>query len=113
MVVQTRSFMVWSIPSREQNLVQIKGLEELSRSLKEAQEALANLDGDLTSVSFDPAEPASIEAAIEEMERVIDQRVSGHADNPFVAPMVEAAKENFRQAILDMAAAARVAGGED
>ena len=93
-------------------MVEIKGLEELSRSLKESQEALANLDGDLTSVSFNPTEPASIEAAIQEMERVIDGRVRGHADNPIVATLVEATKENFRQAILDKAAAARLAGGE-
>ncbi len=111
--MQTRSFMVWSIPSREQNLVQIKGLEELSRSLKEAQEALGNLDGDLATASFDPEEPASIESAIHEMERVIDARVSGHADNPFIAPLVEAAKKNFRQAILEKAAVARMASDGD
>jgi acyl carrier protein phosphodiesterase len=93
-------------------MLEIKGLEELSQSLKGAQEALGNLDGDLATVRFDPEEPASIEAAILEMERVIDARVSGHADNSFVAPLVEAAKENFRQAILDKAAAARGAGDE-
>lgn len=92
-------------------MFEIKGLNELSQSLEAAQEALGNLDGDLASVSFDPAEPASIEAAIQEVERVIDGRVRGHADNPFVAPLVEAAKESFRQAILDKAAAARSAGG--
>ena len=93
-------------------MFEIKGLKELGQSLEGAQEALGNLDGNLASVNFDPAEPASIEAAIQEMERVIDGRVRGHADNPFVASSVQAAKESFRQAILDKAAAARAAGGE-
>ena len=93
-------------------MFEITGLEKLSQSLREAQEALSNLDGELTSVKFDPAEPASIEAAIQEMERVIDERVGRHADNPIVASLVESTKETFRQAILDKAAAARAAGGE-
>lgn len=93
-------------------MFEIKGLENLSQSIGEAQEALSNLDGDLPYVSFNPAEPASIEAAIQEMERVIDERVGSHADNPFVAPLVEGAKERFRQVILDKAAAARAASGE-
>lgn len=93
-------------------MFEITGLEKLTQSLQDAQEALSNLDGELTSVRFDPADPASIEAAIHEMERVIDERVGSHADNAFVAPLVEGTKERFRQVILDKAAAARAASGE-
>lgn len=85
----------------------IKGLDAFSRSLREAQQALENLHGDLTTVRFDPEDPASIEAAVREMERVIEERVGQHADNPIVAPLVAGAKKQFRQAILDKAAAAR------
>ena len=93
-------------------MLKIKGLSDLSRSLEEAQEALSNLDGDLPSISFNPTEPASIEAAIQEMESVIDERVGSHGDNPFVRPLVESAKERFRQVILDKAAASRAADSE-
>ena len=90
----------------------LKGLDEFSRMLKEAQEALGSLDGELTNVRFDPEDPASIEAAIQEMERTIDEKVGRHANNAIVAPLVASAKEHFREAILDRAAAARAGEAE-
>jgi hypothetical protein len=85
----------------------MNGLDEFTRSLREAQETIEKLDGDLATVRFGPEDPASIEAAVQEMERVIDERVGRHANNPIVAPLVAGAKERFRQVILDKAAAAR------
>jgi hypothetical protein len=92
----------------------ITGLDKLQRDLRDAQTALSGLDGDLCTLRFDPNDPASIEAAIAEVEQTIDERVGRFAGNPLVAPLVAGAKDHFRQAILDKAAASRATNeGED
>lgn len=92
----------------------ITGLDKLQRDLRDAQQALESLDGELCMLRFDPHDPASIEAAIAEMEQSIDARVERFEGNPIVAPLVAGAKDHFRQAILDKAAASRAGnGGED
>lgn len=91
----------------------ITGLDKLQRDLRDAQQALEGLDGDLCTLRFDPHDPASIEAAIAEMEQTIDARVGRFAGNPIVAPLVAGAKDHFRQTILDKAAASRAADGAE
>lgn len=92
----------------------IIGIDKLQRDLRDAQQALGDLDGDLCTLQFDPNDPASIEGAIAEMEQTIDERVGRFAGNPIVAPLVAGAKDHFRQAILDKAAASRARnGGEE
>jgi hypothetical protein len=93
-------------------MIKITGLDELTRDLDAAQKAFAELDGELGTVNFDPEDPESIESAIVSMEQIVNDRVGRYAGNPIVGPMIEEAKESFRQAILDKAAEAR-AGGSD
>ncbi len=88
--------------------MKLTGFDKLQRQLVEAQRAFAALDGELTTVRFDPADPASIETAVQRVEDVIDERVGRYATNPFVAPLIEQAKEQYRQAILNKAEAARL-----
>ena len=92
-------------------MFKITGLDKLTSDLEDAQKAMAGIDGDLGSVSFDPHDPASIEAAIQKAERIIDERVGSYASNPMVGPLIEGMKEQYRQGILDKAGAARI--GED
>ena len=89
----------------------IKGLDKLSRTLKDAERAIGNLDGHLGQVSFDPNDPSSIDLAIAEMEATIDARVAGLGGGKIVETLVRGAKELFRQGILDKAAAARAGKG--
>ena len=93
--------------------MQIKGLDELMRKMKELELATAALDGDNTSVGFDPHNPQSIELAIQRMEAAIDERVSDYSRNDMVQNLVAEVKERYRQAILDRAAAARLEGDAD
>lgn len=86
----------------------LKGLNQLQRQLKEAQEVLQNLDGDLCKVNFNPHDPASIEEAIRQVERVIDERIGQHASNPIIQPLAGEMKERYRSEILDRAAASRL-----
>lgn len=88
----------------------LSGLDKLQRQLEEAQKALESLDGDLTTVQFDPHDPSSIETAIQKVEQTIDERVGQFANNPFVAPLIEQAKEHFRETIIQKATASRLGG---
>jgi hypothetical protein len=89
-------------------MLKISGIDQLSRQLTDAQKALKNLDGELGSISFDPNDPASIEAAIQSVEAIIDDRLGQYANNPIVVPFAENIKEHYRESIIDRAAAARI-----
>jgi len=88
----------------------IKGLDQLQRDLKQAQIALKELDGNLCTINFDPFDPASIEHAIQKVNDTIDQRVGAYSSNPFVGPLIEEMKENYRIRIIEQAAEKRLTG---
>lgn len=90
----------------------IKGLDSLQKTLSEAQKALKAVEGELGTLTFDPQEPASIEAAIIESERLVDERLGAYSNNAMVAPLIQQMKEAFRTAVIEKAAAARL-GEED
>lgn len=94
-------------------MIKISGLDELSKQLDQAQEALEELDGELGVVNFNPDDPASIEAAIQDVEAMIDAKAQRWADNPLVAQVVDGMKEQYRQAIIDRASAARLEDAEE
>ena len=92
--------------------MKITGLDKFSQQLRDAQKVLEGLDGELGSVTFDPNDPGSIEAAIKRMESTIDERVGSSASNPIIAPLVQGMKDQYRKAILERAATARLKEGE-
>lgn len=94
-------------------MVKITGLDKITRQLKEAQQALAEIDGKLGEVRFDPADAESIENAIVAMEQMIDARLGAYESNSVIGPLAEQMKVSYRQAILDKAAAARLEGKTD
>lgn len=85
----------------------------MQKKFSELEKAMAELDGELGSVSFDPEDPASIEQAIREMEAVFDNRIGSYADNDMVSEIVDAAKQLFREAILEKAAKARLEADDE
>lgn len=89
-------------------MFKIEGLDKLQRQLKDAERAFQELDGELGSVTFDPHDPASIEHAVHEMTRMIDDRVGGYASNPIVGPLVDEMKVKYREAIVEKAATERL-----
>lgn len=94
-------------------MFQISGLDQLTKQLEQAQHAIEELDGDLVEVNFDPHDPASIESAIQRVNAMLDAKVLAWADNPLVAQVVEGMKEQYREAIIERAAAARLEGSEE
>src|ERR1019366_8445610 len=89
-------------------MIEISGLDKLSRDMDEAQKVLSLLDGELGTVSFNPSEPASIEAAIQQAESMIDDRLAAYSSNPIIGPMIDGLKEQYRNGIIERAAAARL-----
>ncbi|WP_046862728.1 hypothetical protein [Microvirga massiliensis] len=93
-------------------MIKITGLDKLSRDLTSAQKALEGLDGELGTVAFDPSDLGSIEAAIQEVERLVDERLGSYASNRIIGPMAEGMKQQYREAILERAATARLEGDQ-
>src|SRR5262249_52281658 len=93
--------------------MKINGLDDLQRQLKEAQTALAGIDGELGTVSFDPEDPASIESAIQQVTRLVDERLGVYSSNPIVGPPIGEMKERYRAGIVERAAAPRLGTSPD
>ncbi len=89
------------------------GLDKLQRELNQLQKTIASLDGDITSVNFDPEHPQSIELAVQKMEEEIDRRAGNLRGNQIAIDLVSEIKENFRQAIFEKAAEARQQASDD
>lgn len=92
-------------------MIKIKGLDSLQKTLAEAQKALESVDGELGTLSFDPNDPESIEAAIIESERLVDDRLSAYTKNPIVRSLIDQLKESFRNSVIEKAASARLGEG--
>lgn len=94
-------------------MFKISGFDKLTQDIGDAQKALSEISGKLGTVSFDPSDPASIEAAIQQVESMIDERLGPYASNPIIAPLIEGMKEQYRQGILDKAAESRTSEGDE
>ena len=94
-------------------MLKITGLDKLQKNLKDAQRALSELYGELGVVNFDPNDPASIEGAIQSVNRMIDDRLGEYSSNPIVGPLAEQMKEKYRESILEKAAEARLKSDGD
>jgi hypothetical protein len=93
--------------------LEIAGLDEIHRELADAQRAMEDVDGELGTVRFDPHDPTSIERAISEVDRMIDERLGRYADNAIIGPMIQEMKESYRGGIIESAAAARLKEDQD
>ncbi len=79
--------------------IEISGLGELQRDLENAKRALQSLDGDLARVNVDPDDPASIDAAIREVEAIIDEKVRPYRGSQVVDEITANLKERAREYI--------------
>jgi hypothetical protein len=89
-------------------MAQVTGFESVVRELEDAQKALEEIGGELGSVNFDPHDPASVEAAIQSMEALIDEKLGRYAGNSIISPLAVEMKQKYRAGIVDKAAEARL-----
>ena len=88
----------------------ITGFDQLQKQLQVAQEALKRVEGELGTVQFDPNDPESIEAAMRQIDAIIDERLGDYLENPIIGPLSESLKEKYKEAILEQAQAKRLEG---
>ena len=94
-------------------MFKISGLDQLTKQLEQAQQAIDEIDGELGTVTFDPNDPASIDSAIQQANATLDAKVASWANNPLVAQLIEGVKEQFRESIIQRAAVARLEGNDE
>ncbi len=82
---------------------EIKGLDQLQRGLREASDALKVLDGTIGSVHFNPSDPASVDAAVAEVNAMVDKRVAPWKDNQLVKQVASGLKERYAAGIRERA----------
>ena len=82
----------------------ISGLEKLQKELEEAQRAFAALDGQITTLNFNPVDPESVQEAIRQMEAAIDAKAAPYKNNQLVQKIIPSLKDRYRQAILEKSA---------
>lgn len=91
-------------------MFKIKGLDKLTKKTDQLSKFVANIDGELANVSFDPKDPVSIEAAIQTAYEAIDEKAQVSSQNDWIESLVDQLKEHTREQILKRAAAARLEG---
>lgn len=104
------SFIIYN--SMEKSVIKMSGLDNLTNQLEEAQKAIAEMNGEIGTVSFDPSDPMSIEQAVKSVEAMIDTRLGNYSQNPIIGPLIDDMKEQYRAGILEKAAEARLKGDE-
>lgn len=80
--------------------------DELARTLAEAGEGLKALQDEVIEASFDPDDPASVQAAIEHVDATIDAKVARFHGNALVQEAADQIKAECRANILQQVEAA-------
>ena len=78
---------------------EITGIDGLLKELSDVERAVKSLSGTITTLSFDPASPESVAAAILEMERAVDAKIGTNRSNPLVRNLVAEMKAAYRAQI--------------
>ncbi|MFG0593761.1 hypothetical protein ACF8OH_04530 [Delftia sp. WSY_9] len=92
-------------------MLKITGLDAMSKNLNALSAALESLG--TMNVEFDPNDPASIDAAVKNIESQVDERVAPWAGTPFVDQIVADTKEKLADMIFRRAAELRREQGAD
>ncbi|MCS3731221.1 hypothetical protein [Bradyrhizobium betae] len=91
-------------------MAKVTGFGELAKKMDELAKFTEELNGEIARVAFDPSDPSSIEAAIQELNNAIDAKAARYERNDWAANVAEQVKEWGRSKILERAAAARLEG---
>lgn len=90
----------------------MSSLDLLRTQMQDAQPVLAALDVELESIQFDPAAPASVDAAIVKVGRVIDAHLANFRHNPILGPMADQLKSHYVEGIHEQVALATDTTGQ-
>lgn len=79
---------------------EIEGLNQLTRQLEEASRVFKSLGGELEQIALEPGNQASVQAAIQQVEAIIDQKAAPYRGNELVDSMVQQLKKRYRDEII-------------
>jgi hypothetical protein len=79
--------------------MKITGLDKFAREMDELAKFSKAIDGNLVTVKYNPDDPASVQAAIWQMETAVDAKAAPYRSNKLVIDLASKSKEQFRQAI--------------
>lgn len=88
--------------------MKISGLNATMKKTEQMSKFAREIDGELASVSFDPCDPGSIEAALQQVNDAIDEKTRSYERNDWIQKLAAQLKEQARGRILEQAAAARI-----
>lgn len=92
-------------------VLKVAGLDALHREMKLLSDVAKALDGEITTLQFDPHDHASIERAITDMKLAIDQKVASFGGSAIVDNLVAELKRKYEEEILSRASTARLTNG--
>ncbi|SAL86869.1 hypothetical protein AWB74_07877 [Caballeronia arvi] len=78
----------------------IERLDRLTRQLEEASRAFKSLGGELEQITLEPGSQTSVQAAIQQVEAIIDQKAAPYRGNELVDSMVQQLKKRYRDEII-------------
>ncbi len=85
---------------------EIKGLDQLQKTLQEAQRAAQAIDGEIAELRFNPADPQSVEQAIAQGKAKVDEKLGRYSSNPIAKQMAAALKQKIEESVRERAKAA-------
>ncbi|MEI4263602.1 hypothetical protein [Roseovarius sp. D0-M9] len=88
--------------------MKVTGFEAIKKKTDQMTKFAEEIDGELASVSFDPANPESIEAALQQISDAIDEKSKSYERNDWIQNLAAQLKEHARNNVLEKAAAARM-----
>lgn len=88
--------------------MKFKGFDAIKKKTEQLSKFAKEIDGELAHVKFDPSDPASIEAALQEINDAIDAKTKSYERNDWIQNLAEQLKEHGRNSVLKKAAAARI-----
>jgi hypothetical protein len=65
-----------------------------------AEALLAKVQAEIAVIDLDPADPASVAAALQRMDAIIDQYLGSFSADPVIGPVIAPMKERYRRMIL-------------
>lgn len=88
--------------------MKVTGFEAIKKKTDQMAKFAEEIDGGLASVSFDPADPESIEAALQQISDAIDEKTKSYERNDWIQNLAAQLKEHARNSVIEKAAAARM-----
>jgi len=103
-LARTEAFKSYDFPlpryKEDAQMTEFEGLDKLTRQLEEASRAFQSLGGELAAVTVVPGDRASVQAAIQQVEAMIDQKAKCFEGNELVDSMVRQIKKRYRAELI-------------